>query len=683
MTLFDSIIFDMDGTLWDATDSYARVWNTTLVQMGYPDVRIDAEQVASCMGMTLDKILDTLISLPLDRGAFLKALEENERKMMPHLGGQLFDGVAYGVSWLSSRYKLFMVSNCGPDGLRNFLRFTGLTDFFTDTLSHGENGKSKAQNIREIVEKHNLKAPAYVGDTQGDADSAREAGVAMVAARYGFGKVKGADMAVDSFDDLTRLFMLQLPIIGNFSGDEIAMVGRVADSLGLDCYAVGGYVRDTFLNRDSKDVDFVAVGSGIALAEAVKAEMGKKARLSVFKNFGTAHITCGDVELEFVGARKESYRRESRKPIVEDGTLDDDLSRRDFTINAMAVAVNAPKFGSLIDPFNGVADLRKHIIRTPLDPDITYSDDPLRMLRAIRFATQLGFTIHPDSFDAIGRNVERIKIISEERIVDELMKIMASPKPSVGWMLLESSGLLALVCPELQALKGVDTVNGRGHKDNFLHTLQVLDNVAAKSDNVWLRWAALFHDIAKPVTKRWDEKAGWTFHNHNFVGAKMIPGIFRRMKMPMNEHLKYVQKLVELHMRPIALVEDVVTDSAVRRMLFEAADDIDDLMILCEADITSKNVDKVQRFLDNYQVVRRKLVEIEEKDRVRNFQPPISGEDVMRIFDIPQSREVGLIKDAIKDAILDGVIPNERDAAYDYMLSHAKENLGLSPKNAD
>lgn len=678
MKMFDSIIFDMDGTLWDATESYARVWNETFLQMGYGDVAVTADDVACCMGMTLDNIFDSLVDFDVDKKRFLQLLDENEQRMMPALGGQLYDGVAYGLSWLSTRYKLFMVSNCAKNGLHNFLRYTNLTDFITDTLCHGENGLSKADNIREIVRRYNLENPVYVGDTQSDCDAACEAGVVMVAARYGFGHIKGADMAVDTFSDLAKLFMIQLPIIANFSDERFAIVGGVADKMKLQCCAVGGYVRDTFLNRPSTDVDFVTVGSGIALAENVKKKLGRKARLSIFQNFGTAHIMFGGNELEFVGARRESYRRDSRNPIVEDGTLDDDLSRRDFTINAMAVSVNQQNFGELIDPFNGIADLRKRIIRTPLDPDITYSDDPLRMLRAIRFATQLDFTIHPDSFDAIRRNAERIRIITQERIEVEMMKIMETPKPSKGWQLLENSGLLAIVCPELHALVGVETVNGKGHKDNFLHTMQVLDNVAAKSDNVWLRWAALFHDIAKPVTKRWDDKVGWTFHNHNFIGAKMIPGIFRRLKMPMNEHMKYVQKLVELHMRPIALVEDEVTDSAVRRMLFEAGDDIDDLMALCEADITSKNADKVQRILDNYQIVRRKLVKIEEKDRIRNFQPPISGDDIMRIFGIPQSMQVGIIKEAIKDAILDGEIPNERGAAYDYMLRYAA-GIGLKP----
>ena len=365
------------------------------------------------------------------------------------------------------------------------------------------------------------------------------------------------------------------------------------------CYVVGGYVRDLFLHRHSKDIDFVTVGSGIEVAEAVAHRLGKGSHCSVFRNFGTAQVKHGGIELEFVGARRESYSHDSRKPVVEDGTLDDDLARRDFTINAMAVCVNADNFGQLIDPYDGIGDLDRQIIRTPLDPDITFSDDPLRMMRAIRFATQLGFTIYDDTFDAIARNAGRINIISRERIADELMKIMASPVPSIGWELLEACGLLSYIMPELHAMKGVEIINGRGHKDNFQHTLTVVDNVACKSDNVWLRWAALLHDIAKPVTKRWDQKTGWTFHNHNFIGAKMVPRIFRAMRLPLNEKMKYVQKLVELHMRPIALVEDEVTDSAVRRLLFDAGDDIEDLMILCEADITSKNQEKVRRFLDN------------------------------------------------------------------------------------
>ena len=468
------------------------------------------------------------------------------------------------------------------------------------------------------------------------------------------------------------------PIAHKIDTEIFHTVGRIADEMNRPCYTVGGYVRDLFLERRSKDIDFVTVGSGIEVAQAVARKLGRGAHLSVFRNFGTAQVKYRDNELEFVGARRESYRRDSRKPIVEDGTLEDDLSRRDFTINAMALCVNESGFGELIDRYDGLQDMEKRIIRTPLDPDITFSDDPLRMMRAIRFATQLDFDIYPDTFDAIVRNAGRITIISKERVMDELMKIMASPRPSIGWELLLKSGLLRIIFPELHAMKGVEVVKGRGHKDNFYHTLTVLDNVAAKSDNVWLRWSALLHDIAKPVTKRWDDKIGWTFHNHNFIGAKMIPRIFREMRFPLNDKMKYVQKMVELHMRPIALVEDEVTDSAVRRLLFDAGDDIDDLMMLCEADITSKNQEKVKRFLDNFALVRRKLVELEEKDRIRNFQPPVTGEEIMELFSLPPSREVGIIKESIKNAILDGVIPNERKDAYDYMLKTA-ESLGLKP----
>lgn len=453
-------------------------------------------------------------------------------------------------------------------------------------------------------------------------------------------------------------------------------VGDTADSLSRPCYVVGGYVRDLFLHRHSKDVDFVTVGSGIEVAEAVAAKLGKGTHCNVFRNFGTAQVKHRGTELEFVGARRESYTHDSRKPIVEDGTLDDDLARRDFTINAMAISVNSATFGELVDPYDGVGDLDLQLIRTPLDPDITFSDDPLRMMRAIRFATQLGFTIYDETFDAIARNASRIEIISRERIADELMKIMASPVPSIGWYLLDNCGLLPYILPELAAMKGVQTVKGRGHKDNFDHTLQVLDNVAHTSDNVWLRWAALFHDIAKPVTKRWDDRLGWTFHNHNFIGAKMLPRIFRNMRLPLNEKMKYVQKMVELHMRPIALVEEEVTDSAVRRMLFEAGDDIEDLMTLCEADITSKNQEKVRRYIENFKLVRNKMAELEERDRIRNFQPPVTGEEIMQIFSLPPSREVGIIKESIKNAILDGVIPNEREAALDFMYKTAA-SLGI------
>lgn len=455
-------------------------------------------------------------------------------------------------------------------------------------------------------------------------------------------------------------------------------VGIVADGMSQPCYVVGGYVRDLFLHRTSKDIDFVTVGSGISLAERLATSLGGKTSLAVYRNFGTAQVKNGDLELEFVGARRESYHRESRNPIVEDGTLDDDQRRRDFTINAMAISVNADSFGELVDPFGGIDDLGRKIIRTPLDPDITFSDDPLRMMRAIRFATQLQFDIFPETFEAIKRNAYRIEIISKERIYDELTKIMKSSRPSTGIILLERSGLLALICPELAALKGSEVKDGRGHKDNFYHTMQVLDRVAERSDNVWLRWAALFHDVAKPVTKKYDAHLGWTFHNHNFVGKKMIPSIFKRMKFPMDDRMKYVQKLVELHMRPIALVEDIVTDSAVRRLLFEAGDDIDDLMTLCEADITSKNSEKVKRFLDNYVLVRKKLEEIEEKDRIRNFQPPVSGQDIMETFGIEPSSIVGQIKEAIKEAILDGKIENDRSQAWKMMIQLAAEH-GLSP----
>ena len=463
-------------------------------------------------------------------------------------------------------------------------------------------------------------------------------------------------------------------------GSVFHVVGDVADDLGRECYVVGGYVRDILLERPSKDIDFVTVGSGIEVAEAVAKALGPRTSLAVFRTYGTAQVKSRDVELEFVGARRESYTRNSRNPIVEDGTLEDDQQRRDFTVNAMAICVNKDNYGELIDPFDGIGDMERRIIRTPLDPDITFSDDPLRMMRAIRFATQLGFDIYPETFDAITRNKERINIITRERIVDELMKIMKSAKPSRGFYLLKKCGLLDLIMPELAALSGIEVVNGRGHKDNFEHTLQVLDNVAEKSNYVWLRWAALFHDIAKPVTKAYDKTIGWTFHNHNFIGAKMIPRIFKKMKMPMDAKMKYVQKLVELHMRPIALVEDTVTDSAVRRLIFDAGDNIEDLMLLCEADITSKNQDKVKRFLDNFILVREKMKEIEEKDRIRNFQPPVDGLEIMRIFGLEPCHEVGALKEKIKNAILDGVIGNNHEEAYAYMLARAAE-MGLTPIN--
>ena len=461
-----------------------------------------------------------------------------------------------------------------------------------------------------------------------------------------------------------------------FEGDIFKQISATADELGLECYVVGGYVRDLFLQRHSEDIDVVVVGSGIAMAKALGKRLGRGANVSVFKNFGTAQVKYHGMEVEFVGARKESYSHDSRKPVVEDGTLEDDQNRRDFTINALAVCLNAARYGELVDPFDGIADLKERVIRTPLDPDVTFSDDPLRMMRCIRFATQLNFYIDDETFEALERNRERISIISRERIADELNKIILSPVPSKGFIDLDRSGLLELIFPELVALQGVETRNGRGHKDNFYHTLEVLDNISRNTDNLWLRWAALLHDIAKPQTKRWEPKAGWTFHNHNFIGAKMVPDIFRKMKLPMNEKMKYVQKLVGLHMRPIVIADEEVTDSAVRRLLFEAGDDIEDLMALCEADITSKNRERKERFLNNFQLVRRKLKDLEERDRIRNFQPPVSGEEIMETFGLPPCREIGSLKSAIKDAILDGIIPNEHDAAYAFMLQRA-EKMGL------
>lgn len=465
----------------------------------------------------------------------------------------------------------------------------------------------------------------------------------------------------------------QEEIRSNLDKDIFRLISQTADEMMVECYLIGGYVRDFFLYRPSNDIDIVTVGKGIELAEAVAKKLGRNTRITVFKTFGTAQIKYKKYDIEFVGARKESYTHDSRKPFVEDGTLEDDQKRRDFTINAMAFCLNGNRYGELVDPFNGMQDLEELIIRTPLDPDITFSDDPLRMMRAIRFASQLGFDIFPDTFDALERNKERIKIVSRERVTDELNKIIMSPKPSMGFILLDKTGLLEIIFPELTALKGAETKDGVGHKDNFYHTLIVLDNISKKTDNLWLRWSALLHDIAKPVTKRWDSKSGWTFYNHNYIGEKMVPKIFRRMKLPQNEKMKYTQKMVSLHMRPMQLVEDVVTDSAVRRLLFDASDDIDDLMTLCEADITSKNPVKVQKFMNNFSIVRRKLREIEEKDRVRNFQPPIDGNEIMEIFDIKQGREVGILKSTIKEAILDGIIPNEHDAAFQFMLEKAKE----------
>ncbi len=494
------------------------------------------------------------------------------------------------------------------------------------------------------------------------------------------------------------------------------LIGETADELQMECYVIGGFVRDLFLERPSNDIDCVVVGSGItiakAVAEKIKEKFHKKPHIAVYANFGTAQIHFDGNEIEFVGARRESYSHDSRKPVVEDGTLEDDQNRRDFTINAMALCLNTNRFGELVDPFYGLEDLEDGIIRTPLDPDITFSDDPLRMMRCVRFATQLNFFIEDETFDALQRNAERIKIISGERIADEFNKIMLAKHPSKGIMDLERCGLLQLILPELVALEGVETMNGRGHKDNFYHTLAVLENVvkAQESENeelrikneeclmeddnvsyfqsspsgdergaLWLRWAALLHDIGKPKSKRWDASNGWTFHNHDFYGQKMVPNIFRRMKLPLDERMKYVQKLVALHMRPIVIADEEVTDSAVRRLLSDAGDNIDDLMMLCEADITSKNELKKARFLENFRIVREKIADLKERDYKRLFQPVIDGDEIMQMFNLKPSREVGTLKQSLKDAILDGIIPNEPDAARQFLIEKGKE-MGLAPK---
>lgn len=491
--------------------------------------------------------------------------------------------------------------------------------------------------------------------------------------------------------------------------DIFHLISETADELGLECYVIGGYVRDPFLERPSNDIDIVVTSNkgeegaqtttgntrnSIRMAEALQKKLGKRANLAVFKNFGTAQLKYNHMEIEFVGARKESYSHDSRKPIVEDGTIEDDQNRRDFTINAMALCLNGDRFGELVDPFDGLYDLEDGIICTPLDPDITFSDDPLRMMRCIRFATQLNFFIEDETFEALERNKERIKIISGERIAEELNKIILSPTPSKGFIDLERCGLLEIIFPELYALEGVETRNGRAHKDNFYHTLEVLDNVAKQTQqqtlsnsplkgenqeastlrgglegSLWLRWAALLHDIGKPKSKKWDNIQGWTFHNHNYIGEKMVPQIFRRMKLPMNEKMKYVEKLVGLHMRPIAIADDEVTDSAVRRLLFEAGDDIDDLMLLCNADITSKNEERKKQFRQNFALVREKLVAIEEKDRIRNMKFAVDGEEIMQMFGLTPSKEVGILKNAMKEAILDGIIPNEHEACVAFLKS--------------
>ncbi|MEI8113671.1 MAG: HD domain-containing protein [Bacteroidia bacterium] len=458
------------------------------------------------------------------------------------------------------------------------------------------------------------------------------------------------------------------------------VISELADQLNQETYVIGGFVRDLILNRPSNDIDIVTIGSGILLAETIAKKLSPNIQVSIFKTFGTAMFKYQSLDVEFVGARKESYSEDSRKPVVEDGTLEEDQNRRDFTINALAICLNKDRFGELIDPFGGIQDIENKIIRTPLEPGITFSDDPLRMMRAIRFSSQLGFTIEENTLEAISRNKDRIHIISKERIGEELNKIILSSKPSVGFKLLEKTGLLEIVFPELYRMKGREEVNGVGHKDNFYHTLEVLDRITPNTNNLWLRWSALLHDIAKPVTKKYSPQLGWTFHSHNFVGAKMVAPLFKKMKFPLNEKMKYVQKMVELHMRPIVLSEEEVTDSAIRRLLFEAGDDIDDLMTLCEADITSKNQEKVKKYYSNFQLVRQKLKELEEKDHIRNFQPPVTGETIMEVFGLTPCREVGLIKIAIKDAILDGIIQNDHDQAYQFMLEKAKE-LGLTPIN--
>lgn len=470
-----------------------------------------------------------------------------------------------------------------------------------------------------------------------------------------------------------------------YTDDELAQIldkdifheiGNAADGLGMECYVVGGYVRDIFLERPSNDIDVVVVGSGIQVADALKKRLGRKAHISVFRNFGTAQVKYKDIEVEFVGARRESYSHDSRKPVVEDGTLEDDQNRRDFTVNAMAICLNEGRFGELVDPFDGLADLEDGILRTPLDPDITFSDDPLRMLRCVRFSAQLKFLIDEETFEALTRNAGRMSIVSGERIADELNKIMMTDSPSRGLMELHRSTLMSRLLPEIVALDAVETRYGKAHKNNFYHTLEVVDNISRRGAGLWLRWAALLHDVGKPRTKRWDNAAGWTFHNHNFVGAKMVPQIFRRLKLPMDGKMKYVQKLVDLHMRPIVIADDVVTDSAVRRLLNDAGDDIDDLMTLCEADITSRNSVRKQRFLDNFRIVREKIADLKERDYKRLLQPCIDGNEIMEMFSLRPSPQVGILKQTLKDAVLDNRVPNEREPLMRLLMEKAG-SMGL------
>jgi poly(A) polymerase len=490
-------------------------------------------------------------------------------------------------------------------------------------------------------------------------------------------------MSVLPFISIFPTFAEKLSLLKDFVRDQVFdKIGRASENLGCASYVVGGYVRDQFLGRKCVDIDIVTVGSGINLALKFAESLPEKPNVTVFKNFGTAMVNyhaTEDWKIEFVGARKESYRADSRKPVVENGTLEDDLNRRDFTINALAISLEKENYGELIDPFGGIRDMRDMIIRTPLDPDVTFSDDPLRMMRAIRFAAQLHFTIEEGALESIRRNAGRIKIVSKERIIEEINKIVLSERPSEGFLLLESTGLLQLVFPQMQQLKGVEIVDGKAHKDNFYHTLKVLDNLATTSNNLWLRWAAILHDIAKPATKKFEPLIGWTFHGHEFLGAKMVPVVFSRLKLPLNEKMRFVQKMVLLHLRPIALVDDHVSDSALRRLLFDAGEDIDELMLLCEADITSKNPDKVRNFLKNFQIVRQKLIEIEQKDRLRNWQPPVTGEVIMEAFGLKPGKAVGDIKAAIREAILEGTIKNDFEEAYAFMIMTGKE-MGLTVK---